>query len=347
MPVNHLTRAALLMLCIVTASVAVWEIYLRKKGLTPTFDDGGPLWADKRSQVYQPADKATVFIGSSRIKFDLDIPTWEAVTGNTAVQLACVGSNPLPVLDNLAADTKFKGRIVVDVTEGLFFSTAMSNMATPNECIKYYNERTPAQQASFVINHFLESKLVFLDKENFSLNARLNQLELKSRPGVFMFPIFPWQFGRVNYNRQETMVPQFVSDTNLHNQVTGIWQFFRKMSKEPPASGPKLDSILNTVKADVAAIKARGGDVFFIRTPSSGPFWMGEQMGFPRPKYWDRLLLETQCAGLHFADYPAINHFICPEWSHLAPADAILFTKEFIRILQTEKGWTFNKPAAN
>lgn len=77
------------------------------------------------------------------------------------------------------------------------------------------------------------------------------------------------------------------------------------------------------------------------RTPSSGPFWMGEQMGFPRAKYWDRLLALTGCPGIHFADYPAVASFVCPEWSHLKPADAVTWTINLVDILQKEKGWVF------
>ena len=204
-----------------------------------------------------------------------------------------------------------------------------------------HKERTPAQRAGFEINHFLESQLVFLDKDNFSLGAKLDQLKLKNRPGVFVFPIFPWQFGRTDFNRQDVMTPEFVADTNLHNQVTGIWQFFRSMNRNPPVSGTKLDSILTVVKTATNTIRSRGGQVFFVRTPSSGPMGMGEKMGFPKEKYWDRILKETQCDGLHYADYPALGNFICPEWSHLSPADAVVFTKEFIRILKEEKGWSF------
>lgn len=336
-------KAGILMLILVTTSVVSWEFYVRSKGFDKSYDDEGSLWSNKRAMVYDPTGKTTVFIGSSRIKFDLDIPTWEAITGDHAVQLACVGSTPIPVLQNLANDEKFKGKLVVDVTEILFFSTAPNNSETPEKNIKYYKEQTPAQWASFNLNHFLESQFVFLDKDRLSLNAQLNNLHIPNRPGVFQFPIFPPDFGRVNFNRQEYMTERFINDTNQQNQVKGIWDFFRKMSKEPPASGIKLDSILFSVKTAVDKIKARGGQVLFIRTPSSGPFLMGENMGYPREKYWERILATTNCPGIHFADYPAIAHFECPEFSHLKQSDAILFTKDFIRILQEEKGWKFSK----
>ncbi|MEI7471549.1 MAG: hypothetical protein ACOYLO_14125 [Ferruginibacter sp.] len=336
-----LVKAGILASLLVVITLISWEWHLRSKGFETTYNDDPSLWTDKRDMVYEPADKATVFIGSSRIKFDLDINTWESITADHAIQLACVGSTPLPILQNLANDEKFKGKLIVDVTEGLFFSSSPGNAFRPTDNLKYFKERTPAQRASFYINYFLESKLVFLDKDWLSLNGMLESLPLKDRPGVFHFPAFPSDFGRVRFNRQEYMTPAFVADSNLSNKVKAIWMFFVKMSKDPPASGTKLDSMLNIVKTSVDKIQARGGKVLFVRTPSSGGFWMGEQMGFPREKYWDRILSTTKCQGIHFNDYPAINHFICPENSHLSQPDAILFTKELIRILKEEKGWSF------
>ena len=246
-------------------------------------------------------------------------------------------------MENLANDNNFKGKLIIDVTEGLFFSTSPNNSETPEKDIKYYKEQTPAQWAGFRINHLLESQLVFLDKDRLSLNAMLSNLRIPNRPGVFEFPIFPPDFGRVKYDRQEYMTKFFETDTNQQNQVRGIWDFFRKLSKDPPASGTKLDSIFTSVKSAIDKIKARGGQVIFVRTPSSGPYLMGEKKGFPREKYWDRLLTFTNCKGIHFEDYSAIAHFECPEFSHLKQSDAIVFTENFIKILQEEKGWKFSK----
>lgn len=173
---KSLIKSAVLTLVIVAIVVAFWEINLRNKGVQISYDDGPPLWANKRTMVYEPADKAVVFIGSSRIKYDLDIPTWERITNAHAVQLAVEGSSPVPALLDLANDPNFKGRLIVDVTEGLFFSNAPPNLESPNKNIKYFNELTPAQKASFFLNKRVESQFVFLNKEYLSLNAQLNAL---------------------------------------------------------------------------------------------------------------------------------------------------------------------------
>jgi len=289
--------------------------------------------------VYESSNEAVVFIGSSRIKYDLDIPTWNSITNIHAVQLAIEGSCPRPILEDLANDQNFKGKLIVDVTEGLFFSNAPHNAENPNKNIKYFHEQTPAQRASFMINKPLESMFVFLDKDHLSLNAKLDELELKSRPGVFMMPVFPMDFERCTFDRQMYMTPAFVADTVQCNKVKSIWQFFASMSKKaPPMPKSELDAIFKSVKIATDKIKARGGQVLFVRTPSSGPYLQGENIVFPREKYWDRLLAETQCPGIHFMDYPAIAHFDCPEFSHLQLKDAVTFTKEFVKILNTVDG---------
>lgn len=340
MPEKPLVKAAILAAALTLLGTAGWEIYLRNHGVQISYDDGPPLWSDKRAMVYEPSDKTTVFIGSSRIKFDLDIPTWESTAGTHAVQLAIEGSSPRPALEDLANDPNFKGRLVVDITEGLFFSNSPGGSEEPLANIKYYHDRTPAQQASFHLNRMLESQLVCLDQEHLSLNAQLDALEIPSRPGVFMMPIFPMDFTRVRFNRQMYMTERFVADTALQHRVSGIWSFFGKMAMHAPPTPPEeLDAIFQSVKGCVDKIKARGGAVLFVRTPSSGPALMGESRGFPREKYWDRLLAETGCPGVHFADYPEIAHFVCPENSHLSPQDAVVFTRHFVDILNKEKGW--------
>jgi hypothetical protein len=330
-------RAAVLALSLSFIAILSWEIHLRHKGHQLTYDDNEALWADKRAMVYDPADKAIVFIGSSRIKYDLDIPTWRAITGKDAIQLSNVGSTPRDVLTDLANDTNFKGNLVVDITEGLFFSEFGPYNASTLKKIAYFHQRTPTQRFSFQVNHVLESQFVFLDQDYFSINGMLDNMPIPPRPGVFPGLHFPMGFTLVSYDRQNIMTPDFVADTNQHNAVRGIWAY--GMSQPfVPLSTEKTDAIFNSVKTDVDKIKARGGQVLFVRTPSTGPYRQAEMKGYPRTAYWDRLLATTGCKGIYFTDYPATAFFECPEWSHLKPTDAVLYTKAFIQEMQ-EKEW--------
>jgi hypothetical protein len=331
-------KTAILTVIIVLAFFVSWELYLRHKGAVADYNDSPELWANSRDMVYEPADKATVFIGSSRIKYDLDIHTWETLTHNHAIQLAWTGSSPRHCLSDLAADPKFKGRLVVDVTEVLFFSKRGN--PRPDAGIDYYKNRTPAQRFSFLLDLLLEPKLAFISEDHYALNALLGEMHVKDRPGVYPFLDFPSGFEPVMFNRQNKMTAEFVADTNQHNQVKAIWGLL-KNDPTPPMSGKPLDSLIESVKRDVKKIQARGGQVIFTRTPSTGFFFMAEQHLFPRQAYWDRLLTETGCKGIYFKDNPATAGLTCPEFSHLTPSDAVIYTTSLVGTLRKDIGWKF------
>lgn len=324
------------MVILVVAVIAGWELHLRAAGILLSYDDGKELWSDKRARVYESPATATVFIGSSRIKYDLDIDTWQKGTGRQAIQLAMEGNSPIPILENLAADRQFAGKLVIDVTEPVFYSADDGPVRHEQyENISYYNGRTPAQRSSFVLNHALESQFVFLDQGWLSLNARLDELHIPSRPGVFIPPAFPLDFQRVAFDRQDKMTPRFLADTSLQHRVQNIWAFMGQAGKEYAAHHPgdPVPPVIQRVATAVAKIQSRGGEVVFVRPPSSGPMRQGERMGFPRAHFWEPLLAATRCKGFHFEDDSATAHLSCPEWSHLSPADAQVYTRELIRQL--------------
>ena len=154
MDAPNFKKAGILTLVLVITSLACWEIYLRSRGYPISYDDDASLWSTKRIEVYQPADASTVFIGSSRIKFDLDIPTCENMTGDKVVQLSMVGTSPRPFLDDLADDKKFKGKLIIDVTEGSFFGRNKKRTEkTSLEFEDFYKKWTPAQRFSAYINY--------------------------------------------------------------------------------------------------------------------------------------------------------------------------------------------------
>lgn len=344
---SNLAKSGLLTLFAILLFGVGWELYWRSKGFETSYDDSAALWADKRARVYEPSNQATVFIGSSRIKFDLDIPTWEKLTGDKAVQLAMVGSSPQPALKDLAEDENFKGKLVIDVTEPLFFSNAPPNLDRPLTNVAYYKNRTPTQRFGFMVNHFLESQFVFLNQEYLSLNSLLDRTAIPKRDQIFTFPYFPPEFESTQFSRQSSMSQSFVKDVKLQKQQQDNWLFLIEASKQFPATQEKeMEAMFASVKSDIDKIRRRGGKVLFVRTPSSGPMWMGEQKGFPREKFWNKIVEQNKAESIHFEDYPETANYICPEWSHLSPEDAKIYTVHLIRQIEA-KGWDFpNKPGS-
>jgi hypothetical protein len=338
---KHFLKAGILTLALILGFVILWELFWRSKGFPVAYNDDEALWAGERAKVYQPIDEATVFIGSSRIKFDLDIPTWQKMTGEEAVQLSMVGTNPRPLLHNLADDINFKGKLIIDITEPLFFSPQPAREKSARDGIAFYEDYTPTEKFSSHLNYGLESQIVFLEKERFGLNALLKDLEIPNREGVRERPVFPKEFGLTKRNRQDYMMDKFLNDSSLIKRQTNAWTKTGSLSRAPGVSGDTLMQIFNQVKTSVDKIRNRGGQVIFVRTPSSGGYIETENFVYPRDKYWQALLQHTNSDGIHFKDYSVIANMICPEWSHLSSKDAIIYTKELVRILQHEKGWVF------
>jgi hypothetical protein len=342
---KSLTKAAILTVMLAAGFIVFMEMYWRGRGFNPTYNDDKVLWSTKRKEIYKPAEEATVFIGGSRIKFDLDVPTWEKLTGEKAIQLAIVGTPARLVLRDLANDQNFKGKVIIDVAEGQFFSLPDSAQRDrlAREALEYYYDETPAQKSSAYINYFLESNLVLLEEGKYSLASLLNDLKIPNRKGVNVSPatFTPKEFGVVDFNRQTRITPMFLANPTLQEKQKDFWT--KGIKRASPIKGDTLNALLEQTKKAIDKIRARGGTVVFVRPPSDGPYIEMETRLYPRQKYWDYLLEYTNTPGIHYADYPNTANLTCAEWSHLTREGAATYTTQLVKILQEEKGWTFPK----
>jgi hypothetical protein len=341
MQTNHFYKALCAASIMIVAFLVFWEYYWRNQGFTIGYNDDKVIWAANRKKIYSPG--TTVFIGDSRVKFDIDLATWKALTGENAVQLAMVGTPARPVLHNLANDMNFKGNIIIGGAELAFYSLdTLQREISARDGIEYYNKETPAQRLNASLDFFLESKLVFLEEGKFGLNSLLNSVPLSNRPGVFTRTLPPRQFSNSDFFRQAAETPRLLSDSSLQNEVINYWTVGASHLKIKPITGDTLQAFFNQYKNSIDKIKARGGKIAFIRPPSTGAVLERENRFYPRDQYWDRLIRYTESPGFYYTDHPETAHLTCPEQSHLSPGDAVIFTKALIHYLR-ENGWTFSR----
>jgi hypothetical protein len=352
MQTRHFLKALILTLVLLIVFIASWEIYWRNRGFHATYNDDKILWATKRKEVYKPIDEATVFIGPSRIKFDLDVPTWNELTGEKAIQLAIVGTSFRLVLKDLANDQKFAGKLIIDANEFSTFSGVALRDRQAAQALEYYKKETPSQNASSAIDHALESQLAFLEEGKFGLNALLYGMPVPNRKGVTVIGAygFPKEFSVCSFERQSYMTPMFLSSERLQKIQQNNWlkrgPWITKCLTDKTVHGLRGDSlnmVFDEIKKAIDKIRARGGQVLFVRLPSNGAYKTAEAIVYPRSEYWDKLLTHTNTPGIHYADYAETANFVCPEWSHLTPKDAITYTESLVKTLQNEKGWKFKK----
>jgi hypothetical protein len=83
----------------------------------------------------------------------------------------------------------------------------------------------------------------------------------------------------------------------------------------------------------VRRIRARGGDVIFIRPPSAPQLRVNEDHSLPRKLGWDRLLIGANANGIHADDLPQAQNLVIPEYSHLSRKCAAVFTDAYVRRL--------------
>ena len=146
------------------------------------------------------------------------------------------------------------------------------------------------------------------------------------------------------------------SDPDYRALARSIWAQHFDGPPPPSMNTPaKLHAVIDTqiqrAAIAVAKLRARGVSVVFVRPPSGGRYLVFENQVFPRAQTWDVLLQRTGAPGIHFEDYPQLQGYVPPEWSHLTSADAQRFTAALYQIVEQRywhrvppKGTRRNKP---
>jgi hypothetical protein len=323
--------AALLFL----AGFAGWEVYWRGQGFYPSYRNSEGLWAMTRRQVDRPGHRATVIIGSSRALFDNDLEAWEEETGVLPIQLALEGTNPRPVLTRLAADPDFVGLLVVGVTPPLFF---MPEVGYREAAIERYESETPSQWMSQRISMPLEQVLAFYSFDTKLFTVLKRQTWWPARSGVRIDREVR-KLSNMRRTRQSPLWEKLEYDPAYAALARDIWrEFLDNPPPPPPADEAKkmFDTMIAELQRDVEAIRARGGEVVFVRYPSAGHFLEVETRAFPRERFFDLVVDRVDAVGIHFDDHPELQDVTIPEWSHISSRDSPRFTRALIRILRRE-----------
>jgi hypothetical protein len=341
-PNHHWVRLALLTLAFTIMLTLGWELYCRNLGYAPTLNDTKDLWASQRERVDEFPDR-TVLIGSSRMLFDFDMDVYEKEMGERPLQLATVGTNPGPYLEDLAEHPKFKGTVIVGVVPGLFFAPGGPPVKSPRDHLKRFKDWSPTQRVGHYLGMMLERQLAFINQGDLTLNKLLLKLKLPDRKKVKGHPELPPYFHEVDGNRQGGMTD--IAETNIALQKR-IQQIWLPLFTPPPAPkdtskeeakanrNKSVNDTLEKTKARVDKIRSRGGKVVFLRLPSTSELRDMENKYTPRTGHWDRILEITGAPGIHFEDYEELRGFNCPEWSHLSKKDSTKFTKRLIPLFQ-------------
>jgi hypothetical protein len=324
-PAKPWARMLIVAATLLTIAVAAWEGRMRGLGLQAgDLDDGPSFWAEQRRRV--DADgSAIVIIGDSRILYDTDLDRFAALTGVRPVQLAIAGGNGLPFLENLANAPGFRGLAIVGIADRSYFR-AGAGLGGP--ALERYRFESPAVRASFLLHRSLSRVLAFLD-DNYRLNKLVRRLDEGWRPGALLpVPERLWKLGTTTDDRQTHLWWRVEQDERVRAHQRATWN-----RAAPPVSDATVASLVERTRVAVEKVRARGGEVVFVRPPSASELWVFEEQTVPRERGWETLLARAEVRGVHFNDYPAMQGLELPEYSHLSRACATVFTDAYVRAL--------------
>jgi hypothetical protein len=310
-----------------------WEIEMRHLGLRAgDLDDGRGYWTVERRKVDAGPRDSVVIIGDSRILLDTDLATWQRLTGRRPIQLALMGMTAQPILHDLAADEHFAGLLVIGTAEFSYFSDDAGSIPG---VLKYIKIESPSQRTGLQIHKTLSRYFAFLDS-NYTLFNVLERHKWPERKDVEGPYIDVWKISESYDDRQSYLWDRIERDDYLREQAKTIWmEFFAG----PEVKAATVERVSATTKSDIDRIRARGGEVVWVRPPSTGPILDIERARYPRQKVWDRLLHDSATFGVYFEDYPTMQHLSCPDWSHLSRTSAMAFTYAYVRVLRERVEW--------
>jgi hypothetical protein len=320
-PWTAIAVAVVLATAVLTAG---WDLYWREVGfVTRDYMDTPGLWGIQRRRA---TGDRTVLIGSSRTYFDINLRAWAEETGGPRpIQLALVGTSPRGVLTELANDSTVTGLVVVGVTPGIFFRTRRGYLSDFPERA---GRESPSEWLGQRLFMRVERLFAFVDWDT-QLGAILERQPLPLRPGMVLDRAVR-KISRTRADRQTWLDPRILADSAYRQLVRDIWMDGRPRPVPPPDS---VTAMIAELSRDIAKIRARGGDVAFVRFPSSGRVLELERKEFPRQRYWNRLARELDAVAIHWEDHDALRDYVAPEWSHLSREDAERFTRALVPIL--------------
>jgi hypothetical protein len=319
---------ALAVTVLVVLLTSLWEWKMRTLELVPgDLAENYDRWAELRKQV-DKRDVPVAIVGDSRILFDTDLDRASELIGVRPLQLAIAGGSGLPILEDIADDPHFKGLVIVGMAETAYFDLQLAGVR-PQKALALSRWESPSKRGSFLVYRVVSHGLAMLD-ENYQLSTLVFRLDHNWRPGVSDPHEAIWKAEETGADGQTWLWRRLEHDRRLSGHMHNVWlRFFPSQ----PLDSQTINSVSGRTKIAVDKIRARGGDVVFVRPPSAPDLRAIEDKHVPRPRAWDAILAYTHSNGVHIDNLPAVQNLTLPEGSHLSRGCATVFTDAYLRDL--------------
>ena len=327
-------------LLLVLAMIA-WESLSRSMHhTTGTYLSGfEAMWADERRKLDTPNnDIRVVLTGSSRILWASDLDIMETHLGTRPLQLALPGTSPAIFVEDIVNNTEFDGLIIVGVTPFLFNWMTEGYFGGP--ALERLRNELPSQWSGTKLHEFLNEYFAFLD-EGFSLFELVDHYTYASVPeraGSKNLSQQGWKLGNVYADRQTDMWSPIEERGSFDNiQITNFWTpgIDLENIQTPEELTEMSVAAVSFFEPVIAKLRARGGDIIFIRMPSEGLYKELDTASNHRENLWAPMIEGFNSPAINSMDYPELSSELdIPEWSHLSRDSQDLWSARIVPFIE-------------
>jgi len=316
-------RVWLLSIAVTTVLVAGEDAFWRGRGHRPFVDDTADLWTYHRGTAAHNNSGTIVFLGTSRMRAAIDTTALRRNCRYSIVQLAVDGpKSPVGAMAHLIDQGKFRGVIVCEVLAPLMDQSRWGDQ-------RLYYEYRPA-----LVNHFNALSRLLIRSILASRNNRLGWRTILTRV-----------INGVDLPRPHHVESRFDRSVRFDFELVPNLKSVRAIRTEAvraeyaESDFPTVESLsdeLKTLDEMVRRLQQHGGEVVFLRLPSTGERWKIEEHFHPRAKYWAQFREHCSGSWIHFSDLPTIRDVTCPDESHLDQRGASRLTMALIDELRRQ-----------
>ena len=303
---------------VVFAAVIVggWEILVRSAGLGPAYTDNQTLWADTRHRLNQYGDEAIILLGASRMQRAVDVETMSRHFGRPVFQLSLEGTSYLPLLENLAADPRISGSVVVSLAPAFTFNRLLSQLDKGVQSIylKYYSDQSYARRLEQRLSLVLQGVVGFRAPDASLARVIPVLLETGSMPGPDFKTTYRDRVVHIDYDAMRF-------DQN-DDRIAGLY-----LGNTKPYTAQEFDAVVNYIATLVRLLRQKGADVYFVRLPSSGAVRSLEGAFFPKEQFWEVLKGRVDATFIHYDDYSELKGYMSVDGSHVESTHMPTFTR--------------------
>jgi len=323
---------------LIVIGLGFWEALARSMYHVPgTYQGLGYIWADERRKLDGESDVRVVLAGSSRMLWAADLDILEDKLGTRPIQLSLPGTSPALIVQDIANNTEFNGLILVGATPRLFNSTGKG--FTGGLAFDRYHNLSPSQWSGNKLHRFLSDYIGFLDDafDLFSLLERYTSFP--DRPGAEDLKTGLWKLGNFYDDYQTDMWEPVETPGSFDNiQITNFWT--PGIERPPQTPEEMAESAQKTIEFYaplIEKIRARGGDIVFIRMPSDGRYLDVDLETNHRELIWQPMTEGFDATAINSHDYPQLSSELdIPEWSHLSRASQDDWSRDIVPIVEQQ-----------